>query len=100
MGKQAELILAAFAAELARRDWADFSIPDVARAAGVSVRTVYHHFPNRDAQLEAVARWLDDQIVSGIERFLAARSGMGCGPGRVGEVVIRPRRRRDLATRR
>lgn len=40
----------------------DFSIPRVAERAGVSVRTVYHHFPNREAQIEAVARWLDGRI--------------------------------------
>jgi AcrR family transcriptional regulator len=40
----------------------DFSIPRVAERAGVSVRTVYHHLPNRDAQIEAVARWLDRRI--------------------------------------
>lgn len=40
----------------------EFSIPRVAERAGVSVRTVYHHFPNRDAQIEAVAKWLDGRI--------------------------------------
>jgi AcrR family transcriptional regulator len=44
----------------------DFSIPRVAERAGVSLRTVYHHFPNREAQVEAVARWLDQRI-SGAE---------------------------------
>jgi AcrR family transcriptional regulator len=43
----------------------DFSIPRVAERAGVSVRTVYHHYPNRDAQIEAVARWLDQRIAAG-----------------------------------
>ncbi|HZU81371.1 MAG TPA: helix-turn-helix domain-containing protein [Polyangiaceae bacterium] len=43
----------------------DFSIPRVAERAGVSVRTVYHHFPNRDAQIEAVARLLDARITGG-----------------------------------
>ncbi len=42
----------------------DFSIPRVAERAGVSVRTVYHHFPNRDAQIEAVARWLDGRFAA------------------------------------
>lgn len=43
----------------------EFSIPRVAERAGVSVRTVYHHFPNREAQIEAVARWLDGRITGG-----------------------------------
>lgn len=40
----------------------EFSIDKVAEAAGVSVRTVYHHFPNRDAQVEAVAHWLERRL--------------------------------------
>lgn len=43
----------------------DFSIPRVAERAGVSVRTVYHHFPNREAQIEAVASWVDLRITAG-----------------------------------
>ncbi len=42
----------------------EFSISRVAERAGVSVRTVYHHFPNREAQIEAVARWLDARITA------------------------------------
>ena len=40
----------------------EFSIEKVAEAAGVSVRTVYHHFPNREAQIEAVAEWLEQRM--------------------------------------
>jgi len=43
----------------------EFSIVRVAERAGVSVRTVYHHFPNREAQIEAVARALDARIAAG-----------------------------------
>jgi AcrR family transcriptional regulator len=51
-------ILDAMTAQLALgRD--DFSIEQVAATAGVSVRTVYHHFPNREAQVEAVAAHLE-----------------------------------------
>jgi len=56
-----ERILAALAAQLGEaRD--DFSIPNVAARAGVSLRTVYHHFPNRDSQVRAVAEWLEREI--------------------------------------
>jgi AcrR family transcriptional regulator len=52
-----EKILEAFAQEMAAgRE--DFSIPRVAERAGVSTRTVYHHFPNREAQVEALAQWI------------------------------------------
>src|SRR5256885_914009 len=32
-----------------------FSIPEIAARAGVSEPTIYRHFPNRDALLEALA---------------------------------------------
>ncbi|MBT9549019.1 MAG: TetR/AcrR family transcriptional regulator [Candidatus Sericytochromatia bacterium] len=40
----------------------DFSISRVAKRAGVSVRTVYHYFPNREAQIEALATWIDTRF--------------------------------------
>jgi len=56
-----ERILAALAAQLGEaRD--DFSIPNVAARAGVSLRTVYHHFPNRDSQVRAVADWIEQRL--------------------------------------
>jgi AcrR family transcriptional regulator len=40
----------------------DFSVADVAAAAGVSVRTVYQHFPDREAQIDAVSASLDARL--------------------------------------
>ena len=40
----------------------DFVVAQVAKRAGVSVRTVYHHFPDREAMLEALAEWLAAQL--------------------------------------
>lgn len=40
----------------------DFSIARVAERAGVAVRTVYHHFPTREAQVDAVAVWLEARV--------------------------------------
>ncbi len=40
----------------------ELSIPRVAKRANVSVRTVYHHFPNRASQLEAVAEYVDRRL--------------------------------------
>ena len=40
----------------------DFVVAQVAELAGVSVRTVYHHFSDRDAMLDALAEWLAAQL--------------------------------------
>jgi len=40
----------------------DFSAADVAAAAGVSQRTVYQHFPDREAQIDAVIAVLDERL--------------------------------------
>lgn len=56
-----EAILAAFAEQMAEAR-EEFSIPRVAKRAGVSTRTVYHHFPNREAQVEALAAWIEQRL--------------------------------------
>lgn len=40
----------------------DFSMRDVAARAEVSERTVYYHFPNRQAVLDGLTEWVDDQL--------------------------------------
>lgn len=51
------------AAELIVRDGlADFSLRDVASEAGVSERTVYNHFANRQAVLDGLADYVDDRL--------------------------------------
>jgi AcrR family transcriptional regulator len=44
---------------------AALSIPAVAARAGVSVRTIYRHFPNKEALLDAVAEIGDEQTQAG-----------------------------------
>jgi AcrR family transcriptional regulator len=57
-----ELILRALA-ELLQNERADeLSVPDVARRAGVSLRTVYRHFPTREALFRAAVDWIDERI--------------------------------------
>jgi AcrR family transcriptional regulator len=57
-----QLILRALA-ELLRDERADeLSVPDVARKAGVSLRTVYRHFPTREELLRAAADWIEERI--------------------------------------
>ena len=57
-----ERILEAFAEQLVDGGLKDFSIERVASRAGVSTRTVYQHFPNRDDLLDAVTTWLDERV--------------------------------------
>ncbi|MDX1659957.1 MAG: TetR/AcrR family transcriptional regulator [Nitriliruptorales bacterium] len=40
----------------------DFSMRDVAERAGVSERTVYNHFANRQALLDGLADYVDDRL--------------------------------------
>ncbi|MGD9530894.1 MAG: helix-turn-helix domain-containing protein, partial [Pseudonocardia sp.] len=40
-------ILEAFAEQFGRPGTTDVAIPEAAERAGVSARTVYHHFPDR-----------------------------------------------------
>lgn len=47
-------IVEALAAQVYEESLADFSVPKVARRAGVSTRTVYRYFPTRDDLLAAV----------------------------------------------
>lgn len=57
-----ELILRALAEQLALSGLEEFSMADAAERAGVSTRTIYRYFPNRDAILEAVGTWVDNQL--------------------------------------
>lgn len=57
-----ELILSALAEQLASEGLQDFSIADAAKLAGVSARTIYRYFPNREALLDGVAEWVDQKF--------------------------------------
>lgn len=39
-----------------------FVVAQVAKRAGVSVRTFYHHFPDREAMLDALGEWLAEAL--------------------------------------
>lgn len=64
MKETKEAIFRAATEQLADHGLAEFHIPELAEAAGVSVRTVYRYFPTKDALLESFAHWLDDQVGS------------------------------------
>jgi AcrR family transcriptional regulator len=59
-----ELILRAVAELLQSERAGEFSVPDVAREAGVSLRTVYRHFPTRDELLAAATDSIDERLFS------------------------------------
>lgn len=54
-----DAILDALAETIVDQGLHDFSVQDVADRAGVSHRTVYRHFPDRDALLDGMAAKLD-----------------------------------------
>lgn len=57
-----DLILEALAGVIAEGRLAEFSVQDVADRAGVSLRTVYRHFPSREALLEGFAPWAANRV--------------------------------------
>ena len=46
---------------------ATLSMPAIAEAARVSVRTLYVHFPNKQALFDALHDWADVQVTQGLE---------------------------------
>jgi AcrR family transcriptional regulator len=58
-----ERILAAVAELLERGEAEELTVPDVAAASGVSLRTVYRHYPTRERLLEAAGRWIGDELL-------------------------------------
>jgi AcrR family transcriptional regulator len=57
-----ELILRSVAEQLEQGDASEITVPDIARAAGVSVRTVYRHFATREELITAAAEWISEHL--------------------------------------
>jgi AcrR family transcriptional regulator len=57
-----ERILSAVAELLEAGQAGELTMPGVAAASGVSLRTVYRYFPTRDQLLEAAGRWIGDEL--------------------------------------
>lgn len=57
-----ERILSAVAELLERDDAEELTMPGVAEASGVSLRTIYRHYPTREQLLEAAGRWIGDEL--------------------------------------
>lgn len=67
-----QLLLAAAAEEVVAHGLAETTISAVAERAQVSQRTVYRHFPDRQALLDALTEWVDGELAARIEPTLPA----------------------------
>ena len=56
-------ILAAVADLIERGEPEELTVPDVAAASGVSLRTIYRYYPTREQLLEAAGRWIGDELL-------------------------------------
>jgi AcrR family transcriptional regulator len=56
------VILEALGAELADGGAEDLSVARLAQRAGVSERTVYRHFPTREALLDGLSEWYNERV--------------------------------------
>ena len=57
-----ERILRAVAELLESGQADDITVPDVAAASGVSLRTIYRYYTAREQLLEAAGRWIGDEL--------------------------------------
>jgi len=56
-------ILGAVAALLERAGVDELTMPQVAEASGISLRTVYRYYPTREQLLEAAGRWIGSELL-------------------------------------
>lgn len=61
------------AGEAFARDGVDASLEKIAKSAGVGIGTLYRHFPNRDALMEAVYRHNLEQLLADADELLATK---------------------------
>lgn len=59
-------LLEAVGAQLRERDWADVTMADVARAAGVSRQTVYNEFGSRPELAQAYVLWEAERFLTSV----------------------------------
>jgi AcrR family transcriptional regulator len=58
-----ERILGAVADLLEHGGAEELTVPAVAQASGVSLRTIYRYYPTREELLEAAGRWIGDELL-------------------------------------
>jgi len=56
-------ILSAVSELLEEGDAEELTMPDVAAASGVSLRTIYRYYATREELLEAAGRWIGDELL-------------------------------------
>ncbi|NIH82062.1 TetR/AcrR family transcriptional regulator [Amycolatopsis viridis] len=78
--------LLATAREAFREHGPDAPLDDIARRAGVGAGTLYRHFPNREALIEAVYRDDIERLCAGAHQLLAEHE-----PGKALELWMRDR---------
>jgi AcrR family transcriptional regulator len=59
-----DLILRTVAEMVDEGELADLAVPEVARRAGVSLRTVYRYFPSRDELIAAAGEWIGVNVLA------------------------------------
>lgn len=65
----------------------DLSFPAIATASGVSERTIYRHFPDLDALLDAFWPWFVESL--GIARYSSSAAELAANPPKVFKVFDR-----------
>jgi AcrR family transcriptional regulator len=58
-----ERILSAVADLIEGGDVDELTVPEVAEASGISLRTIYRYYPTRDELLEAAGRWIGNELM-------------------------------------
>ena len=81
-----EQILRAVGQQLESRSLEDLSFAEIARDAGVGERTVYRHFPTKEALLGAFWAWMQSQAMAEAPRARPTRSDR-----RLREAITAPR---------
>jgi AcrR family transcriptional regulator len=59
-----ERILSAVADLIERGEVDELTVPDVAEASGISLRTIYRYYPTREELLEAAGRWIGNELMA------------------------------------
>src|SRR3954451_25218090 len=58
-----ERILSAVAELIERGEPEELTMPEVAEASGISLRTIYRYYPTREALIEAAGRWIGKELM-------------------------------------
>ena len=62
-----DAIVQAFVDQMSKPGWETLSPTEAAKEAGVSVRTVHNHFPDRRSQVDALAEWFQTRLPGSVK---------------------------------